>query len=184
MLIANFIIEHSVNILLEYCRNIIQFVSHSPVNILYKFTSSNIVRIIISFTKVVILCTQEITIIYCSHMSPPPAYILEVWLQVETWGCRAPPVGGSKMHQLLLWISSEAYPIRLGYIERHKKFQGPSWSGSAASRYVISVTKIQRIFKTYNGGENSTRFSIFLFWNKFLTKIEWTGVIAEVQTVV
>ena len=92
--------------------------------------------------------------------------------------------GDQKKQHFWIWISSQAYPICLGYIERHKKFQGPSWSGSAASRYVISVTKIQRIFKIYNGGKNSTRLSIFLFWNKFLTKIGWPGVIAEVQTVV
>jgi hypothetical protein len=44
--------------------------------------------------------------------------------------------------------------------------------------------KIQWIFKIYNGEKCPMHFHFFLFKKKFLAKIEGTGVIAEVQTIV
>ena len=44
--------------------------------------------------------------------------------------------------------------------------------------------KIQRIFKIYKGTKLSKYFSIYIFLNDFLAKLQLTGVIAEVQTAI
>ena len=51
-------------------------------------------------------------------------------------------------------------------------------------RLPLLMWKIQRIFKIYKGKKFPTRFFVFVFLNNFWVQIGWTGVIAEVQTVV
>ena len=79
------------------------------------------------------------------------------------WGHSGMTLGGSIMHQLLLWISSQASLIPFVYIESQTKFKDSSWFGSAASRYVFLDIKIQRIFKSYKGKKFQDVFQFLYF---------------------
>ena len=106
------------------------------------------------------------------------------WKAFKWWPFRWWLGGGQNTCKLEFELANKLIPFSMPY--RFQKHRAHLWeiTGSASSKLILFDQKIQRMFKMYKGKFCLTRFSIFLFLNKFLTKIWWPGVIAEVQTVV
>ena len=77
-----------------------------------------------------------------------------------------------------------AYPILWYYRRYQKKLQASRVSFEGASSATFPTQKYKG-FSWFIKGKNFRQvLQFFLFLNNFLANIGWTGVIAEVQTVV